>query len=202
MRYFILNFFYKLFVRKKYNVRFAGGVKINKTVFFGGNNYIGKNTEFFNSELGFASYIANNSVIQNTKIGKFCSIGDNVRTKLGMHPSRNFVSTHPAFFSESKITGFTFAEEQKFEEHIYIDNDKKFVAQIGHDVWIGNNVIITDGIKIGNGAIIAAGAVVAKNVDPYTVVGGVPAKKIKMRFAPEDIEYLQQLKWWDFDYKK
>ncbi|MEA2041689.1 MAG: antibiotic acetyltransferase, partial [Bacteroidota bacterium] len=54
----------------------------------------------------------------------------------------------------------------------------------------------------GNGAIIAAGAVVTKNVDPYTVVGGVPAKKIKMRFAPEDIEYLQQLKWWDFDYKK
>ncbi len=75
------------------------------------------------------------------------------------------------------------------------------MLKIGNDVWIGANVLILDGVTIGNGAIIAAGAVVTKDVPPYAVVGGVPAKIIKYRFNKEEIDFLEQLKWWEKDEK-
>jgi len=156
-------------------------------------------TTFTDSFLGFGSYIANNSDIRKTKVGKYCSIGDNVRTGIGLHPSREFVSTHPAFFSLNKQAGFTFVENQKFEEHKYVDEENKYFVVIGHDVWVGNNVIIMDGITIGNGAIVAAGSVVTKSVEPYCIVGGVPAKLIRKRFTDEQIANLEKIKWWNWD---
>ena len=70
---------------------------------------------------------------------------------------------------------------------------------IGNDVWIGHSAKILEGVTIGDGAIIATGAVVAEDVSPYSIVGGVPAKKIKNRFSDEDIEFLMNLKWWEKD---
>ena len=72
-------------------------------------------------------------------------------------------------------------------------------TDIGNDVWIGNNVIIKYGVKIGDGAILGAGAVVTKDVEPYSIVGGVPAKVIKYRFSPDEIKFLLAFKWWDKD---
>lgn len=72
-----------------------------------------------------------------------------------------------------------------------------YLVDIGHDVWIGADVKIMDGVSIGNGAVVAAGAVVTKDVPPYAIVGGVPAKIIKYRFTPDQIEFLQQFKWWN-----
>ncbi|HEY5587479.1 MAG TPA: CatB-related O-acetyltransferase [Candidatus Paceibacterota bacterium] len=164
---------------------------------FEGNNAIYNNTIILDSYLGYGSYVANQSNIKKTKIGRYCAIGDNVRTCLGLHPTSNFVSIHPAFFSLNKQAGFTFVDKQLFEEHKYIDNTKKYVVEIGNDVWIGNNVLIMDGIKIGDGAVIAAGAVITKDVAPYSIVGGVPAKHIKYRFEQEDIDFLLQFKWWE-----
>jgi len=84
-------------------------------------------------------------------------------------------------------------------ETIYDEITKACV--IGNDVWIGSGVIIMDGIRIGDGAIVASGAVVTKDVAPYTIIGGVPAKVIKSRFPPETVEALMRIKWWNWDEK-
>lgn len=191
-------FFYKKYLKKTRNVVFKEKVKLNLDTYFEGHNAVYNYTNVCGSFIGKGSYIANNSVIKSTKIGRFCAIGDNVRTSLGVHPTE-FVSIHPAFFSLQRQAGFTFADEQLFEEHKYIDRNK-YVVEIGNDVWIGNNVLIMDGITIASGAIIAAGAVVTKNVGPYTIVAGVPAKEIKKRFSEDKIKFLLNMKWWDKDF--
>jgi acetyltransferase-like isoleucine patch superfamily enzyme len=142
-------------------------------------------------KLGDYSYVANSTVITNTNIGKFCSIGPNCLIGLGKHPSNTFVSTHPAFFSTSAQCGISFVKETTFNESELIT--------IANDVWLGANVTICDGVSIGNGAIIAAGTVVTKDVEAYSIVGGVPAKLIKMRFTPDQIEGLDKSKWWAQD---
>lgn len=82
----------------------------------------------------------------------------------------------------------------------YTDPIGKKLVEIGNDVWIGSHVLIMDGVKIGDGAIIAAGAVVTKDVEPYSIVGGVPARHIRYRFSEEQIKKLLQLKWWEKDF--
>jgi acetyltransferase-like isoleucine patch superfamily enzyme len=143
-----------------------------------------------NSELDDYVYIASNSNISNCKIGKFCSIGPNVKVGFAIHPI-NFLSTFPAFFSTKKQCQITFSDLDYFEEHSS--------NSIGNDVWIGANSVILGNIKIGDGAIIAAGSVVTKDVLPYSIVGGVPAKIIKMRFNENKIDELLKLKWWEKD---
>jgi len=141
--------------------------------------------------LGDFTYIADNTKISRTEIGRFCSIGPNCMIGLGKHPSKDFVSTHPIFFSTLKQAQITFADKGYFDEFENI--------VIGNDVWIGANAIVIDGVKIGNGAIVAAGSVVTKDVPPYAIVGGVPAKIIRYRFEHETIKKLLELKWWDMD---
>jgi acetyltransferase-like isoleucine patch superfamily enzyme len=100
------------------------------------------------------------------------------------------VSTHPAFFSRHhKSSSLSFAVDKSFEE--------KLNTTIGNDVWIGANAVVVDGVTIGDGAIIAAGAVVTKDVPPYTIVGGVPAKIIRKRFSEAEINFLLDLRWWE-----
>ncbi|MBY7733841.1 CatB-related O-acetyltransferase [Francisella philomiragia] len=144
-----------------------------------------------NVSIGDFTYVASKTHIHQTKIGKFCSIGPGCRIGLGKHPTSRFVSTHPAFFSISKQSQVTFVDRNYFTEFENIN--------IGNDVWIGANVLVIDGVNIGSGAIIAAGSVVTKDVPPYAVVGGVPAKVIKFRFEEDEVEKLLKVKWWDMD---
>ncbi len=139
------------------------------------------------------TYISRNSRISQTMIGKFCSIGPNCTFGLGSHPSQGFVSSHPIFFSTLKQTGITFADQDYFDEIKYI--------KIGNDVWIGANVLILDGVSIGDGSIIAAGAVVNKDVPPYSIYGGIPAKLIRYKFDEETINFLLKFQWWNKDEK-
>lgn len=148
------------------------------------------NNSLINVTIGDYSYTSHRTTVHNATIGKFCSIGPDVKIGLGIHPT-NFISTHPLFYSKQGACAISIRMDSSFIEHQNIE--------IGNDVWIGANVCINDGVKIGNGVIIAAGAVVTKDIPDYSIVGGVPAKLIKMRFDPETIQSLLKNKWWDND---
>ncbi|MEH6513693.1 MAG: CatB-related O-acetyltransferase [Maribacter arcticus] len=148
--------------------------------------------------MGFGSYVANDSKIAKTKIGRYTSIGPRVICVFGNHPSKKYVSTHPSFFSNWAQVGFTYTEKQHFSEFSEpISEGSLYTISIGNDVWIGSDVRILDGVKIGDGAIVAAGSIVVKNVEPYSVVGGVPAKLIRYRFTEPQIHFLKKYKWWE-----
>lgn len=190
---FFLNIYYMLNTKKLY---LGWKSRIVKGSQLYGYNKI-ERFSVFSGELGYASYIGANSLIIG-KIGKFCSIGGNVTFLTATHPVNKFVSTHPAFYSLKKQSGFTFVKHQKFEEYPKYDNSK-FSINIGNDVYIGYGVTIIGPVCVGDGAVIAANSVVIMDVEPYTIVGGNPAKEIKKRFSQEEIEFLKKLKWWDKD---
>ncbi len=139
------------------------------------------------------TYISYNCVINNCTIGKYCSIAKDVKIGLGIHPT-SFISTSPIFYSATNPLGLRLVQNNLFKE--------TESTYIGNDVWIGANAVILDGIKIGNGAIIGANALVNRDVEPYTIVGGVPAKLIKKRFSDTIISRFEQIQWWNFPINK
>lgn len=161
-------------------------------VVFGRYNWVGNNVIIINSSFGDFSYISDNSVICETKMGKFCSIGPNVRIAPGKHPTHTFVSTHPAIYSNPDYCLKNF---QSKDHHNPFRN-----VIVGNDVWICANAVIADGVKIGDGAIIASNSVVNSDVEPYSIVGGVPARLIRKRFNDDQIEVLKNTEWWNKEY--
>lgn len=160
-----------------FNSSFEGANKINKNAFFCGR-------------LGYGSYIGSRSILF-ANVGRFSSIAPEVSTNIGIHPiTYPFVSTSPMFYSLLKQTGKTFAKKQAF-------NEFKPYVNIGNDCWIGQKVFLAGGVNIGDGAIVLAGAVVIKDVPPYAIVGGVPAKILKYRYDDDTIQLLLKVKWWD-----
>lgn len=172
------------------HVRLETKSQVDITTSFEGYNRIGVNT-VFSGKIGYASYIGNNCHIR-ADIGRYCCIAPHVVTTGGNHPTKDWVSIHPAFFSTQKQCGLTYVSETRYAE-------ASETVKIGNDVWIGDSAIILAGVTIGDGAVVAAGSVVNKNVEPYTIVAGVPARPIKKRFSEEQIENLQKMKWWDKD---
>jgi acetyltransferase-like isoleucine patch superfamily enzyme len=168
-----------------------------RTILDGANNLSPK-TSIINSHLGYATYVGDSSNLNSCIVGKYTSIGPQLNCVFGKHPTKDYVSTHPAFFSLRKQAGFTYATEQLFDEYENV-NYGGYRISIGNDVWIGAKVTLFDGVEIGNGAIVAAGAVVVNNVPPFAIAGGVPARIIKYRFSEEDIDFLLKLKWWEKD---
>ena len=144
-------------------------------------------------QVGKGTYIGRHSIISNTNIGKYCSIGPNLICGYGIHPT-NGISTSPSFYSSDPQNGLIFCTKNKIDERKTIN--------IGNDVFIGVNVTILDGVNIGDGAVIGAGAVVNKDIPPYAVAVGVPAKIAKYRFDEDTIKKLLEIKWWDFDNDK
>lgn len=188
MRNIIKNIVLEVKNRNK-NVKIASSACVAMNSEFEGYNRIGQHS-FYSGHIGYASYMGDHCHI-NADIGRFSCIGPRVIVARGNHPTSDWVSVHPAFFSTEKQCGMTFVDKQLFVE-------KKQRVIIGNDVWIGDSVILMDGITIGDGAVIAAGALVTKNVEPYSVVAGVPAKIIRYRFESTDtIRELLKMKWWD-----
>jgi acetyltransferase-like isoleucine patch superfamily enzyme len=193
----ILNFI-KYFRRK--DIIIGYNVAVNQST-FEGKNRIGENTIFTNCQIGLGSYIGPNGHFSKVKIGRYCSFGKNIKIITGTHPSKNFVSTHPAFFSLAKQAGFTYVVKPLFQDSLNISGLPDLTVEIGNDVWISDDVSIIGGIKIGDGAIIGAKALVTKDVEPYAIVGGVPARKIRNRFDDNEIAFLLNFKWWNKDEK-
>ena len=130
------------------------------------------------------------------KIGKFCSIGGGVMIYLGMLHPVDFVSTYPfPAFPHDWSTA-------KFVKVADANRYSKGDVVIGNDVWIADKVIILSGVSIGDGAIIGTGAVVAKDVEPYSIIAGNPARLIRKRFDEETIAKLVEIKWWDWPVEK
>lgn len=143
-------------------------------------------TRFYNSNLAEYSYVGRNCLIIDTHIGRFCSISDNCYIGLAAHPI-SWVSTSPVFCLGKNALRKNFSEK-------YFQPLKKTIIE--HDVWIGMNTSIISGVHIGTGAIIGAGAVVTKDVEPYSIVAGNPAKLIKYRFDKSIREQLLSSEWW------
>lgn len=147
----------------------------------------------FNSKIGSYSYLAKRSSAVYAEIGKFCSIGHGSNIGLGHH-TLDKLSTSPIFTEKHNGTGHSWSNHST--EYPY----KKIIIE--NDVWIGSRVMVMGGVKIGNGAVVAAGSIVTKDVPPYAVVAGVPAKIIKYRFSEKIITELLQIKWWNFSENK
>lgn len=131
------------------------------------------------------------------KIGKFCSIACGAKFIFNAANHKlDSLSTYPfpIFFEEWQLPVDVNSISQAWDNHGDII--------IGNDVWIGYEAVIMSGVKIGDGAIIATRAVVTKDVEPYTIVGGIPAKEIRKRFDDETISKLEEMCWWDWDYEK
>lgn len=137
--------------------------------------------------LGFGSYINSGAIRGTTEIGRYCSIGRDVKIGLGSH-------------NLSSLSTSSFLEHLgKLEDapDVRVQNNPERHLIIGNDVWIGDNTLIKKGIKIGDGVIIGAGSIVTKDVPSFAIVVGAPAKVIKYRFDEYTIECLKKLKWWD-----
>ena len=149
-------------------------------------------SRFYNSSIGDYSYLSRNCFVNNTAIGKFCSISENCNIGFNAHPL-DWISTSPVF----QVGVNTL--KKNFSSHPFKPNRHTIIQ---NDVWIGLNAIIADGVIVGNGAVIAAGSVVTKDVPPYAIVGGVPAKIIRYRFPEEMRNAILQSHWWDWDEEK
>ncbi|QRM54326.1 DapH/DapD/GlmU-related protein [Sinorhizobium sp. BG8] len=147
------------------------------------------------AEIGDYSYIMEDGSVWCATIGKFANIASSVRINATNHPVWRATLHH-----------FTYRARDYWAD---ADTEEDFFAwrrqhrvTIGHDVWIGHGATILPGVTIGNGAVIGSGAVVTKDVAPYTIVGGVPAKLIRERFGPELAERFERLAWWDWDHAR
>lgn len=165
-----------------------------------------KNTFDGTCAVGGFSYINGAGRFSNTRIGRYCSLAEEIVCGPGEHNTR-FFSTHPFTYDPNGVASglgnYQIYEAIQGKNPPVVHNDPKAGRvphiEIGNDVWIGLRVIIMGGVRIGDGAVVAAGSVVTKHVEPYTIVAGVPARPIRKRFSEEMISELLALRWWDYD---
>jgi len=156
---------------------------------------VGARTSLHEVSMGAYSYIVTDSSATYSSIGKFCSIARDVRINPGNHPMWRAAQHHFTYRSVSYDMGED--DDSPFFEWRRDDH-----CTIGHDVWVGHGATILAGVSVGAGSVIGAGAVVSKDVAPYTIVGGVPATPIRLRFPTEIQEGLLALAWWDWDHER
>ncbi|WP_407314444.1 chloramphenicol acetyltransferase [Desulfosporosinus sp. SB140] len=147
-----------------------------------------------NVKLNDFSYTGRFCTLQNADVGKFSNIADMVRVGPVFHPLER-PSLHHFTYRRMKY-GFAESDDESFFQW----RGEQRVT-VGHDTWIGHGAVIMPNVHIGNGAVIGSGAVVTKDVDPYSIVVGVPAKPIKKRFEEDTVRKLEEIKWWDWPHE-
>lgn len=164
-----------------------------KDTTFGRYTEVGERTTVLESSFGDYSYVVNDASIVYTTVGKACSIAAMTRINPGNHPMERATQAHFTYRASHYFEGET-------DEEAFFDWRRSHRVEIGHDVWIGHGAIVLPGRRIGTGAVVAAGAVVSRDVDPYTIVAGVPARPVRRRFTPRIAERLTALAWWDWSH--
>jgi len=147
--------------------------------------------KIYRTTIGKYSYIGRSTFVTNTKIGNFCSIAGGCNIG-GTSHTLNWVSTSSVFHRWNNVMKKNFA---RFEYDIFQE------TEIGNDVWIATNAMIKAGVKISNGAVIGMGSVVTRDIGPYEIWAGNPARMVRKRFDDETIEKLEKIKWWDWEDK-
>ncbi len=154
---------------------------------------LGPGCRLHDTQFGAYSYCHEWADIASTHVGRFCSIASHVRINPGNHPTDRASQHHCTY--RRRLYGIPGDDDQEF-----FNWRKSHSCHIGHDVWIGHAATIMPGTNIGNGAVIGAGAVVTRDVAPYTIVAGVPAKIIRQRCSEEDAQAMERIGWWWWDH--
>lgn len=166
---------------------------ISHEVRFGRFVEIGQGSRVLHSEIGDYSYCDRYAEIANARIGKFANIAAFSRIGPTDHPMEQ-ASLHHFLYRSAD-----YWDDAGRDEAFFAQREAR-LARIGHDTWIGHNAVIKPEVTLGHGAVVASSAVVTKDVAPYTIVAGIPARPIRARFAPPIAERMMALAWWDWDH--
>lgn len=154
---------------------------------------VGARTSLHEVTMDDYSYVVNDSEIAYSTIGKFCSIAAMTRINPGNHPMQRATQAHFTYRASTYFEG-------EADDAAFFEWRRDHHVTLGHDVWIGHGAIVLPGRHIGTGAVVAAGAVVTRDVAPYTIVAGNPARPIRQRFADDIAHRLVALRWWDWSH--
>lgn len=146
-------------------------------------------TEMTKVDVGRYTYLGSRCYVVNAQIGSFCSIADQVTIGAAEHPLQ-FISTSPVFLKGKNVL------KKNFSEHSFTSGTPTIIE---NDVWIGRNATIKSGVRISTGAVIGSNSMVTKDVGPYEIWAGNPARLIRKRFEEDIIEKLLELQWWEYD---
>ena len=156
---------------------------------------VGARTRLSDTEFGDYSYISEDGEVIYTQVGKFTSIAASVRINPGNHPMERASQAHFTYRARAYWP-------EEADEAAFFDRRRASPVTVGHDVWIGHGVVILPGRTVGDGAVIGAGAIVTRDVAPYTIVVGNPARPVRERFPAPIAERLRRLAWWDWDHER